>query len=70
MGPTSCSGWGDAACEVASRNDPRRGVGDADVEDPPSADLVVERSHRLIDRRVPVPHVYPVDVNVVGAKSP
>ena len=45
---------------------PRRRVGEADVADLAGAHEVVERAHRLLDRRVLVPGVHPVEVDVVG----
>jgi hypothetical protein len=32
-------------------------------------DDIVEGSHRLLDRRVGIPHVHPVEVDVVGPET-
>ena len=51
---------------VRLRGDPGGGVREADVADLARGDEVVERAHRLLDRRVGVPVVQPVQVEVVG----
>src|SRR5690606_27506566 len=50
-------------------DDPGRGVGDADVADLPGAYGVVEGAHGLGHGGVPVPHVHPVQVDVVGPEA-
>src|SRR5215211_682153 len=50
------------------RDDPRRGVRDPDIEHLAGPDDVVERAHELLDRRVRIPDVDPVHVDVVGAE--
>ena len=48
---------------------PRRRVGDAEVADLARAHEIVERGHRLLDRRVRVPVVQPVEIDVVGLQA-
>src|SRR5690606_39835374 len=54
---------------VGLGDDPGRGVGDADVADLPGAYGVVEGAHGLGHGGVPVPHVHPVQVDVVGPEA-
>ena len=51
------------------RHLPRRRVGYADVAHLAGAHQVVERAHRLVDRRELVPGVHPVEVDVVGLQA-
>jgi hypothetical protein len=54
---------------VGVGDEPGRCVGDADVEDLARAHDVVQRAHDLLDRGPRVPHVQPVDIDVVGAEA-
>ena len=49
---------------------PRRRVRNAEVAHLARAHEVLERRHRLLDRRVHVPVVQPVEVDVVGLQAP
>ena len=51
------------------RHLPRRRVGEADVADLARAHQIVERAHRLLDGRVRVPGVHPVEIDVVGLQA-
>ena len=53
---------------VRPGDEPGGRIGDADVEDLPRADLVVEGAHGLPGRGVAIPHVHPVDVDIAGAQ--
>src|SRR5258705_1607444 len=44
-------------------------VGDADVADLAGAHQVLERRHRFLDRRVHVPVVQPIEIDVVGLEA-
>jgi hypothetical protein len=51
------------------RHEPRPRVRDPDVKHLAGADRIVERADDLLDRCKRVPHVDPIDVDVVGAKA-
>ena len=57
---------GSSAVRLRLRHLPGRRVRDADVAHLAGAHQIVERPHRLLDRRVPIPAVHPVEVDVVG----
>src|SRR5215207_7447766 len=52
-----------------ARDDPCRGVGDPEVEDLARAHKVVQSVHYLLDLRVGIPDVDPVEIDVVGAQA-
>jgi len=52
------------------RDLPRRRVGEADVAGLSRPHEVVERAHRLVDRRELIPAVHPVQIDVIGLQPP
>ena len=52
------------------RDLPRRGVREPDVAHLPGGHEIIERAHRLVDRREPIPQVHAVQVDIVGRQPP
>ncbi len=55
--------------DIRLRDFPRGSVGDADVAHLTGTHEILERGQRLFDRRVPVPIVEPVQVDVVRLQA-